>query len=408
MSRLKKLIQKLCPDGVEYKEIGQIADCTAGATPKTEVIAFWENGTIPWMSSGEVNRRIIFDTDVKITEMGYSSCSTKMIPPNSVVIALAGQGKTRGLVAITRIPLCTNQSLCAIVTDSSMNSDFLYHFLRSQYKQLRSISSGDGTRGGLNLSIIKSFLVPLPPLPVQEEIVRILDKFTALEVELEAELEARKKQYEYFLDWLLEAGTNVEWRTLGSSTTFIRNGYPYAADGDRNKKYKVARIETISRGKIDMTKVGSVNEVDLRFQMHEGDILFSHINSLPQLGNTAYYEEKYGNLYHGMNLLCLRAKPDCIMPKYLYYLLNSYFIRSCILRNAKHACNQYSLSISDINGWAIPVPAHAIQARIVSILDRFDALVNDITQGLPAELAARRRQYEYYRDKLLTFKEKVS
>ena len=414
MSRLEELIKELCPDGVEYKHLFEIGSFFGGLSGKSR--EDFVDGNVKFISYMNVYSNIA--VNLRILDFVRVGLNERQNPVQFGDILLTGSSETVEECGFSSVitekpnePIYLN-SFCfglRLYKPNLLLPSFSKYLFRSSEVRKQIIRTASGvTRFNVSKKKMEQVLIPLPPLPVQEEIVRILDKFTALEAELEAELEARKKQYEYFLDWLLEADTNVEWRTLGSSTIFIRNGYPYAADGDRNKKYKVARIETISRGKIDMTKVGSVNEVDLRFQMHEGDILFSHINSLPQLGNTAYYEEKYGDLYHGMNLLCLRAKPDCIMPKYLYYLLNSYFIRSCILRNAKHACNQYSLSISDINGWAIPVPAHAIQARIVSILDRFDALVNDITQGLPAELAARRRQYEYYRDKLLTFKEKVS
>ena len=102
MSRIDELIQQLCPNGVEYRCIGDFAECYAGATPKTSVLEYWQNGTIPWMSSGEVNKRVIYNTEKRITQEAYNNCSTKMIPANSVVIALAGQGKTRGLVAITK------------------------------------------------------------------------------------------------------------------------------------------------------------------------------------------------------------------------------------------------------------------------------------------------------------------
>lgn len=203
MSKIDDMIRKLCPNGVEYKPISEFAECYAGATPSTTKPEYWENGTIPWMSSGEVNKRVIYETEKKITQAAYDNCSTKMVPPGTVVVALAGQGKTRGLVAITRIELCTNQSLCSIIPNKTMKSEFLYHFLRSQYQKLRSISSGDGTRGGLNLAMVKAFLVPVPPLPLQEEIVRILDSFTKLEAELEAELEARRQQYEFYRDKLL-------------------------------------------------------------------------------------------------------------------------------------------------------------------------------------------------------------
>ena len=203
MSKLKELIDRLCPNGVEYKPIREIAACYAGATPKTTVREFWDKGNIPWMSSGEVNKQIIRETENFITQKGYDSCSTKMVPANSVVIALAGQGKTRGLVALTKIELCTNQSLCAIVPNAQMNSSFLYHFLTSQYQQLRNVSSGDGTRGGLNLQMVNSYIVPVPPIEVQEEIVKILDRFADYAAELQAELQARKEQYEYYRNLLL-------------------------------------------------------------------------------------------------------------------------------------------------------------------------------------------------------------
>ncbi len=188
MSKFNRMLNDLCPMGIPYKPIGEIAECYAGATPSSTISAYWTNGTIPWMSSGEVNKKIIYDTEKKITQAAYDSCSTKMVPPNAVVVALAGQGKTRGLVARTRIELCTNQSLCSIIPNEEVNSDFLYYFLSTQYQKLRTVSAGDGARGGLNLQMIRAYRVPVPPLEIQSEIVKILDKFTALEAALEAEL----------------------------------------------------------------------------------------------------------------------------------------------------------------------------------------------------------------------------
>ncbi|RDU69167.1 hypothetical protein CQA66_09045, partial [Helicobacter aurati] len=196
------------PELVKMVSLGEVCEKVfAGGTPKTNIKEYWENGTIPWMSSGEVDKNIIFDTNQKITQLGYNKSSTKMIPSHSVVIALAGQGKTRGNVARTRIPLCTNQSLCGIVPNENLNSDFLYFYLKNNYHNLRQISAGDGTRGGLNLSMIKNFQIPLPPLSVQSEIVEILDKFDTLVNDLSmgipAEIEARRKQYEYYREKLL-------------------------------------------------------------------------------------------------------------------------------------------------------------------------------------------------------------
>lgn len=192
---------------IEWKTIGDIAECVAGATPNTKVKAYWVNGRIPWMSSGETNLGQVYCTEKYITQAGYDSCSTKMLPANTVVVALAGQGKTRGTVAITRIELCTNQSLCGIIVNDQVDSDFLYHYLKGQYEMLRKISSGDGTRGGLNLKMIRSFPIPVPPIEEQKRVVTILERFEKLTNDitegLPAEIKARQQQYEYYRNKLL-------------------------------------------------------------------------------------------------------------------------------------------------------------------------------------------------------------
>ena len=180
----------------------------SGGTPKTGNAEYWDNGTIPWMSSGEVNLGTVYATEKFITETGLKNSSAKWVPKNSVVIALAGQGKTRGTVARTRIELTTNQSLASLVFDEKViNPDYVFHFLRSQYQELRRISSGDGTRGGLNLKMIGNFDIPVRPLSEQDRIVSILDRFELLindmSVGLPAEINARRQQYEYYRTKLL-------------------------------------------------------------------------------------------------------------------------------------------------------------------------------------------------------------
>lgn len=185
-------------DGSEFPEweerrIDSFANCYAGATPSTKVAVYWQNGSIPWMSSGEVNNREIYETEKKISELGYEKSSTKMIEPNTVVIALAGQGKTRGMVAITRISVCTNQSLCAIKTNDMVNDDYLYQYLITQYDNLRRISSGDGTRGGLNLQLVGEYKVFLPVLPEQRKIADCLSSLDDVISNIQEELSAWKE-----------------------------------------------------------------------------------------------------------------------------------------------------------------------------------------------------------------------
>lgn len=162
-------------DGWNTKRISDLAENVyAGATPNTKIEEYWENGNIPWMSSGEINNEIIHSTKGFITKTGFDNSSTKIVPINSVLIALAGQGKTRGKVAINKIELCTNQSLAAIIPNDQVFYKYLYYNLQFRYFELRELSSGDGGRGGLNLKLINGIQIALPPLQEQKKIAEIL------------------------------------------------------------------------------------------------------------------------------------------------------------------------------------------------------------------------------------------
>ena len=401
MSRLAELIEQLCPDGVEYKSIGSFAQCVAGATPNSKDPSLWD-GNIPWMSSGEVNKRIIRSTDRCITQRGFDSCSTKMIPAGAVVVALAGQGKTRGTVARTRIELCTNQSLCAIISDANVDSDFLFHYLVSQYNNLRAVSSGDGTRGGLNLKMIREYRVPVPPLEVQREIVRILDQFTTLEAELEAELEARRAQYEHYRNHLLSYESLVARGPV--------NVIELQDVGVVRMCKRIHKAETSVQGDIPFFKISTFGGTPTSFisvELYEkykekypypkqGDLLISAAGTIGQIvrfdGADAYFQDS--------NIVWLEHDESIVLNRYLYYVyLNTRWTTDG--GTIKRLYNNRILQQQ------ICVPPIETQIAIADLLDRFDTLVNDITSGLPAEIAARRAQYEHYRDRLLSFPEKV-
>lgn len=152
----------------------------AGATPRTSVDSYWKNGTIPWMASGEIHKKRVYEVDKFITQEGYDNSSTKLVPKNSVLIALAGQGKTRGTVAINKIELCTNQSIATMIPNiNKLDYNYLYYYLESKYDKLRLLSSSDGGRGGLNLKILKNLKIKNIPLETQQYIsnfLLILDK----------------------------------------------------------------------------------------------------------------------------------------------------------------------------------------------------------------------------------------
>lgn len=162
------------------KKIGNIAQVTAGATPSTSIPDYW-GGQIPWMNSGELNLKRVYDVANRITEMGLKDTSTKLVPPGCILIGLAGQGKTRGTAAINYIELCTNQSIASIHPNKDkFNSEFMYQQMDFMYPHLRSLSKGEGGRGGLNLSIIKSIDIFMPSILEQKKIADCLESIDEL------------------------------------------------------------------------------------------------------------------------------------------------------------------------------------------------------------------------------------
>lgn len=174
-------------DKWESIRIGEFTDCTAGGTPSTRVDQFW-GGEIPWMSSGDLHQKRVHAVEGRITEEGLKNSSTKWIPERCVLIGLAGQGKTRGTVAMNLIRLCTNQSIAAIFPTEVYDPDFLYHNLDWRYEELRELSAGDGGRGGLNLTLIRSIIVPKPSLEEQRAVATVLTNMDADIIAVEARL----------------------------------------------------------------------------------------------------------------------------------------------------------------------------------------------------------------------------
>jgi type I restriction enzyme S subunit len=163
----------LIPNDWEVKKVRDIAKAGSGGTPSTLKKTFW-NGNIRWMNSGELNLKYVYEVEGRITEEGLKNSSTTLIPMNCILIGLAGQGKTRGTCAINKIELCTNQSICYLIPNDKIFFQYLYFNLDSRYEELRNLSTGDGGRGGLNLTIINGIFIPLPPLLEQQKIASIL------------------------------------------------------------------------------------------------------------------------------------------------------------------------------------------------------------------------------------------
>lgn len=184
-------------------KIGESSIVIAGGTPSTQVAEYW-NGGIRWMSSGELNLKKVYDVTGRITEAGLKNSSTKLVPKKCILIGLAGQGKTRGTVAMNMVEVCTNQSIAAIFPSESFYPEFLYYNLDSRYDELRMLSSGDGSRGGLNLKIIKNLSVLLPPtIEEQQAISTILNDIDSEISKLTIKLEKYRDIKEGMMEKLL-------------------------------------------------------------------------------------------------------------------------------------------------------------------------------------------------------------
>lgn len=408
-----KVISMLCPQGVEFKEFSEICEYVRGVTyNKSQEAMPGDLNTKKVLRANNITletNELNFD-DVKEISADVKIKPTQYLKKNDILIC-AGSGSKEhiGKVAyITKNMEYTFGGFMAVIRCSErIMSRFLFHVLTSNmFLEYLKKALNTATINNLNANVISHFLIPLPPLPVQQEIVRILDHFTALTAELTAELTARRKQYEYYRDELLTFGDDVAWKALEEEFPHIRNGFvgtvtSYFSDEEGGVRYLEGR--DIHNGTISDEKATYVSKDFHRKHMKtclkENDIL---VVQSGHVGECAVVSKKYeGANCHA--LIVMSNGGNCL-SKYV-----SYYLQSCNGRKQMQSITTGGtvkhILASKIKKIMVPFPPIEEQARIVSILDRFDALCNDLSSGLPAEISARQKQYEYYRDKLLTFKE---
>jgi type I restriction enzyme S subunit len=415
MSRLDDLIAELCPDGVEYKKLGNIAtDMYRGSGIKRDQVT--ETGT-PCVRYGEIytTYNIWFDTCVSYINP-IDIQNGKYFGHGDILFAITGESVDE--IAKSCVYIGYEKCLAGsdiVVMKHNEDPKYLSYALSSTSAQ------GQKSKGKVKSKVVHSSIpalqaieIPIPPLPVQEEIVRILDKFTMLEAELEAELEARKKQYDYYRDELLNFEHDaVRWMMLGDVIISLNTGLNprqfFRLNTDDAHNYYVTIREIQLNQIIVSEKTDRINDEAMRLcnnrsNLEVGDVLFSGTGTI---GETAIIEENPINWNIKEGVYAIKPIQEIISSRFLMYLLKSQQIRTRYMKKAAGGIVK-SVPMRDMRKLTVPVPPLAEQERIVAILDRFDALVNDITIGLPAEIEARRKQNEYYRDKLLTFKEAVS
>lgn len=373
MSKLNDLIKELCPDGVEYKRVDDVCRISRGRVMSKSYIASNE-GEYPVYSSQTENEGILgtictFDYDGE-----YLTWTTDGANAGSVFYR-------NGKFSITNV--------CGLldVQDDVVNTKFLYYVLVVVAPKF--VNKGMGNPK-LMSNVMGRISIPIPPLPVQCEIVRILDNFTALTSALTAELTAQRKWYSGLLNSLLSfegrgAQDGVLWKKLGDAVGIKRGVRVVKAQLNEVGEYPVYQNSLTALGNYNYFNCNA-NKTFLITAGAAGEIGYSYVPFWA--ADDCYYFE---------------CNDSGLMERYLYYALKTrqYKLKRMVRNASVPRLGRYS-----IENLLIPVPSLEEQQRIVDILDRFDKLCNNLSEGLPAEIAARQKQYEYYRDKLLTFNEK--
>ena len=390
MSRLQDLINELCPDGVEYKAIKDVYKRLKG-TPIT---------------AGKMKEIQNDDGDIRIFAGGKTVIDAfeSDIPNANITRVPAVLVQSRGVIdaVYCERPFTFKNEMWAYTHQEKTAVKYLYYVLKNNIKKFREAAFGMGALPQISLKVTEDFTIPVPPLPVQREIVRILDNFTELTEELTEELTARKKQYEYYRDSLLTFESEVLMLPLGDVCNVISGGTP----SKKNRDYWTGGTikwlgSTVCQNQKTVDSVTDYITEQGLFEssakmMKQGTTLIALVGAT--IGKVAYlpFEATINQ-----NIAGIYPKDTTNLdPSYVYYACTTLYPKFLALTQGSKLA---MANMSFVRGLHIPVPPLEEQQRIVSILDRFDTLCNDLTGGLPAEIEARQKQYEYYRDKLLTF-----
>lgn len=401
MSRLDELIAELCPNGVEYKTLGE-------CTQKISNIK-WKNitGSFKYIDLSSVDRETHSIIETTLINSKNSPNRAQQIVEFGDVLFGTTRPLLRRYCIVTKeydSQVCST-GFCVLRSDKSIiNRRWIYHIISSNkfmdYVKKHQCGASYPT---ISDADVKKYKIPVPPLSVQEEIVRVLDKFTGLTAELTAELAKRKQQYQYYRNILLTFDGIMEISKIDRQTTVNSIVWRQIVDICDISRGKVISKDYIRNNIGDYPVYSSQTENDgelgkISNYMHDGEYI-TWTTDGANAGSVFYRFGKF-SITNVCGLLKIRY--NNILTKYVYYSLG---------RVAKEHVNSGmgnpKLMSNMIAKIKIPVPPLEEQKRIVAILDRFDALCNDLTRGLPAEIEARKKQYEYYRDKLLTFKEAV-
>lgn len=414
MNRIDEMLRDLCPDGVEYRRLGEVGTFIRGNGIQKSDFA---NEGIACVHYGQIHTRFGIATNRAVTKIAREKAvKLRRVEYGDLMIATTSEDDA----AVAKSTAWLGREELVIGGDSyiyrhSLEPKFVAYFFASEAFELQKQKYITGTKvRRISDSSLAKIVIPVPPVEIQRKIVGILDSFT----ELEAELEARRKQYVFYRDQLLnfesarEAGRTsvlglppfeVEWKSMGevsqisrgASPRPIRNyivsdGTPWIRIGDVpiSGKYVTETEQYVSREGVLKSR-----------RVLPGDFILSNSMSFGR----PYISMIEGCVHDGW--LVVSGYEELIDRDFLYHLFRSSRVQRYFVQNAGEGTVK-NLNSEIVSRLEVPLLPLDVQRRIADVLDSFDVLVNDLSSGLPAEIAARRTQYEYYRDKLLTFPEK--
>lgn len=388
MTKLEELIKELCPNGVDNVELGEVLNYEQPQKYIVKDTNYDKSYRTPVLTAGQT------------FILGYTNeiegiyCASK---DNPVIIFDDFTTSFHWVDFDFKIKSSAMKMLRVKDTKKCL---FKYIFYAMQ--TIKYVPYGHTRQWIENYSRLQ---IPLPPLAVQREIVQILDKFTLLSAELTAELTARRKQYEFYRDKLLTFDVEIKFKELWEVCRQITDGSHNPPNGIEfsSKTFPMISAQNISNGKIDYNNVRWLNENDFeienkRSKAEVGDVLMTIVGAI---GRVAVIKENPKMTFQ-RSVCILKPKHNVINSDFLRYILESNQLQNEIQKQANGAA-QRGIYLKQVSKLKFPVPPLDMQERIVKVLDNFDAICSDLEIGLPAEIEARQKQYEFYRDKLLKF-----
>lgn len=383
MSKLEELIKEYCPNGVEYAKIGDICDISRGQVMSKDFIRD-NSGEYPVYSSQTENEGVLGKISTYMFDGEYLTWTT--------------DGANAGMVFYRKGKFSVT-NVCGLLKVASKNvfPKFLYYALSvvtSKY-----VNKGMGNPK-LMSNVMARIQIPLPALPVQREIVRVLDSFTLYSAELTAELTARRKQYEFYRDKLLTfEQPEVKQIPLGKLAKFTYGYTDVAKDVGDARFIRITDINEDGCLSSGNCKYITLNDESKKYLLKEGDLLLARTGAT--YGKTLYFPNNEPAVYASF-LIKIDLDNSVILNRYYWHFSKSNLYWKQADKYVSKA-GQQQFNTNAVSRVIVPVPSIEVQERIVKVLDNFDEICSDLKIGLPAEMEKRQQQYEYYRDKLLTF-----